>query len=807
MEKENVTLRVVSISPKIQQLHDQMIENNAPFKQFYFMAPNHNYQSRTATAEMDRCSRSSGNNSDSNVMVKDIIKIFNLRQSNQNEDFKQVTDLNLKDFEVKNQNEVSIDNTKEKNILFGMLRDINIAAKRSSDNEVGDKQDFILKELLILAEIKINRLLSNLIEFYGYTIINGKIYMLMEKMDQSFSEYLNHSFKINMGCGTSWAPVFDVLGGVINGLCDLNRLGYYHNDLKPDNVMLGKLSSGEISNIKIIDMGISVKMTSFTAKPCIMGTFDFIDPIYLIYPYHSYKTLLTNLRHDVSLLKETLIELNEIANEFGSDTDAGSDMNLCEQVHLFLKKYIDKDRFVFPYDQFLDSFDKLRVELKKMYAIGNNEYYLPLLQQIKSIIQNYSLDHSIVLNYIDKFIMHDIMGINIFYGLSEIDSATTASIISAISDIPTSAHMLEGGDLDKNGENNENSENGKNSENCKNSENGDIGDIGDIGDNINNPNRRRNNKRNTNTAKLAPSPTFTLASVDIDKIIKNLNPHFLFAVQIFIEIKRKQLEKYYLLCFDTYKIKKMYVFPELVLLDFRTEYYQNIYIILEELVKGMNDLDVDKVEILRLIYNDRLVSNIKIIKTVLEQFNNNKTIFETFAYKVYEKLAHTTDIMLSTPTNYPFENYDTHLAINPDAYSFGIILWLCLYSRQIKPNKKNFKYTSLVTNFIPYNQRTESLPIIYQLAELAVTDPSEYVALFMKSINEIQNLDPLLNNLLVMTLIGCPQLDVTNSIDNIDKRLEPFLNGEILLDESYTYNFYHKLSFNSIKNMWDKTKS
>jgi hypothetical protein len=126
--------------------------------------------------------------------------------------------------------------------------------------------------------------------------------------------------------------------------------------------------------------------------------------------------------------------------------------------------------------------------------------------------------------------------------------------------------------------------------------------------------------------------------------------------------------------------------------------------------------------------------------------------------------------------------------MNPDSYSFGMILWFSLMFA-----KKGIKYKSAFKHFEPYGGSRCTISSFISLSSLASDNPKEYTKLFMRSINYVNGSDPLLNNILTTTLIGIPE-----GVDIGD-----IVSGEVMLDESHNYNFYHKLPFKLVLKMWD----
>jgi len=673
-------------------------------------------------------------------------------------------DENIKKFEIVSDISLNKKNIKSGSIgtiiLFGKLEDGKEIVAKNNNNDTktdchNDKNANVIKELKILIEIKTKNKTSNLIDFIGYTINENKLYIIMEKLDISLSEYLlyNKSDKFV----TKYEKIID---GLINGIHDLHSLGFYHNDIKPDNIMLKEFDNCT----KLIDMGISKKIINFVKKPRLAGSYNYIDPIYAISLFDNYKAKLSKIKKKLEALKKSLSSLydNSIDFEIDSDDDTDHEYILTK----FISKYIKEDKFIFPYESLFKDFISIKNELKKIYTINNEKLDCNLNYQITKIIQELALSYDLkessitqIWNFLDKLILNNILNFGYLFLLDEKFYTNCC------------AHYQSHDNIEK-------------------------------------------------------------------YYLENVPKELIIALKIFNQIKKKHLIKYYLMCYNIYKLsKKKYIFPELTIFNNINHIKTNITTIIENILQNIRYIKNKNKATLVKLYNQNLIDMIVTINKALNNFiemkfqhdnllnicvskSDNETIFDDI------KIDDTNDELIDK------QILDLPFVINPDSYSIGIIIWQCLNKisngseelidiKNIEKtpdiNEKDGKIikfmmeyygknnnNNIIKNFIAYDEETENIKKILELNKLSFDNPKMYISKYYKSITYIldkikisDSAKIILNNLLILLLIGEPILDIN---------MEEIYTGKITLNDQNNYNFYHKLSSDLIKKMWNLYK-
>lgn len=105
---------------------------------------------------------------------------------------------------------------------------------------------------------------SNIVEYYGGNsssedIGNGKKYtakIQLEYADGNLLEYLINKDPVSFNSTAHFNFTYKVMQDMSKGLCFIHRCGFFHGDLKPDNVLVFEIGN-EFPNFKIADFGMS----------------------------------------------------------------------------------------------------------------------------------------------------------------------------------------------------------------------------------------------------------------------------------------------------------------------------------------------------------------------------------------------------------------------------------------------------------------------------------------------------------------------------------------------------------------------
>ena len=119
----------------------------------------------------------------------------------------------------------------------------------------------------IYSKLKVNNLSWISCDFYECVIENKRKYLVFEKLGVSLQHLMNENINYNYGGGVgtlSLSHVLGILDRMIIILCKLHSIGYVHNDIKPENILIGNKEDDLRSNqLYLIDFGIATPFWDF----------------------------------------------------------------------------------------------------------------------------------------------------------------------------------------------------------------------------------------------------------------------------------------------------------------------------------------------------------------------------------------------------------------------------------------------------------------------------------------------------------------------------------------------------------------
>ena len=125
----------------------------------------------------------------------------------------------------------------------------------------------IQTEEIIYAKLKYNDLSWISCKLHESVRENKRTYLILQKLGLSLQHLINENSKYNNGItiGTmSLNQVLGILDRMIIILCKLHSIGYVHNDIKPENILIGTNENQLRSNrIYLIDFGIATPFWNF----------------------------------------------------------------------------------------------------------------------------------------------------------------------------------------------------------------------------------------------------------------------------------------------------------------------------------------------------------------------------------------------------------------------------------------------------------------------------------------------------------------------------------------------------------------
>ena len=123
-------------------------------------------------------------------------------------------------------------------------------------------------EQIIYSKLKYNNLSSISCDLYECVYENKRAYLVLEKLGLSLQHLINENSKYNDNKNItgimSLSQVLGIIDRMIIILYKLHSIGYVHNDIKPENILIGNNENDVRSNkIYLIDFGIATPFWSF----------------------------------------------------------------------------------------------------------------------------------------------------------------------------------------------------------------------------------------------------------------------------------------------------------------------------------------------------------------------------------------------------------------------------------------------------------------------------------------------------------------------------------------------------------------
>ena len=144
--------------------------------------------------------------------------------------------------------------------------------------------DRFLREARVLRELDHPRV----VRYHGFGEEAGRVYLVMEYVPGTDAARL---LADRLSAGGGPLPVRTAVGIVrrtLEGLAHIHAAGFVHRDLKPDNILLGRVPSGpsgpgKIGSVKLADFGLArvyqaSKMSGLTLHGQFGGSFGFLPP-------------------------------------------------------------------------------------------------------------------------------------------------------------------------------------------------------------------------------------------------------------------------------------------------------------------------------------------------------------------------------------------------------------------------------------------------------------------------------------------------------------------------------------------------
>lgn len=137
--------------------------------------------------------------------------------------------------------------------------------------KVVEKNDLALKEI----GIGMNMHSQFVCKTYGYAENISKFYIIMEKAgNKDLFTFISENPTIFM---ENPSLFWFVASRVLQGMLHIHARGYIHMDIKPENICIVSSEADKITDVKIIDFGLSIKTGVKNDFPC-CGTANYIDP-------------------------------------------------------------------------------------------------------------------------------------------------------------------------------------------------------------------------------------------------------------------------------------------------------------------------------------------------------------------------------------------------------------------------------------------------------------------------------------------------------------------------------------------------
>ena len=125
-----------------------------------------------------------------------------------------------------------------------------------------DSKMYNNQEETIYTKLKTNQLSWISCDFYECIRENKRTYLIFEKLGVSLQHLINEKNDKNKTMGLD--QVLGILDRMIVILCKLHSIGYIHNDIKPENILIGNNENDLRSNkIYLIDFGIATPFWNF----------------------------------------------------------------------------------------------------------------------------------------------------------------------------------------------------------------------------------------------------------------------------------------------------------------------------------------------------------------------------------------------------------------------------------------------------------------------------------------------------------------------------------------------------------------